>query len=189
MHKRESGNAGKQMYSKQLNRCLCFYRHVTQLLSISFHCAILQQLAGKKLLEGQLFPARLQECVCVGHARDCSLPPPPTHSEQLWCPEGCSYGSDPHAPPPQPAQSTQASAGQDSNWGGLLNLFLQATRLLPASDQDHPASKVALLLLGETSIMKKCQKGQTPQLFSKLTPKLCTCSGHLHPCCQPSAGA
>lgn len=41
--------------------------------------------------EGQLFPASLQECVCVRHTRDCSLPPPPTHwaavvsrGVQLW---------------------------------------------------------------------------------------------------------
>lgn len=32
------------------------------------------------------------------------------------------------------------------------------------------------------------QKGHMPQVFSKLKPKLCACSAHLHPRCSPFAG-
>lgn len=47
-----------------------------------------------------MFPACLQECVCVRHAQDCSLPPPPTHSEQLQCPEGWLWKWPPSTPSP-----------------------------------------------------------------------------------------
>lgn len=80
----------------------------------------------EEAVEGQLFPAGLQECVCAGHAQDCSLPPPSTHSEQLWGPEGCSYEVTSMHPLPRLHRAPRHLQGKK---------LRRANKLLPAGDK------------------------------------------------------
>lgn len=114
-------------------------------------------MRGEEPVGGQFFTACLQDWVHVGHARDCSLPPPSNPSEQLWCPEGSSYGTDPQPPPTQAAQRHPGVCRVSLNPRRVINPLFQVTRLLPSSDQHHLALKAAPLLLGKTAIIKKHQ--------------------------------
>lgn len=134
----------------------------------------------------QLFPARLRGRVRVGCAWDCSLPTPSAPSEQRRCLEGSGDGADPRAPPPQAARRHPGVCRASLNPRRVINPFPQVRRLLPGSDQHHPALKAAPLLLGETSVIKKQQapeirnterlerfQNSCPSLMPVLAPSAC----------------
>lgn len=95
-------------------------------------------------------------------------------------------GPTPEHPLPRLQGGTQASAGQSLNPRRVINPFPQVRRLLPGSDQHHPALKAAPLLLGETSVIKKQQapeirnterlerfQNSCPSLMPVLAPSAC----------------
>lgn len=119
----ESRNVGKQMYSKQLNRCLCFLQTCQSLARNKFPLchppAAHMGMCWEEVAGRQLFTACLQGWVHGGHAQDCSLPPHPPPLSSCCVLRGAAIGLTSKHPLPRLCRDTQASAGLAWTQGGL----------------------------------------------------------------------